>query len=153
MTLPETTRFYVTGSSPSRGALQVTIFRNRFSQWIGHSFELLPGESIGSVQSKRIFNPMVGRSQQVPIDFDTDSISVSIAFDKVVPLSSGIGRIGGLDETQELVYLDPFGVLQNRLRSEDQSDPTQQELLRLARLQQLLVDMVAPMGAVFPRQP
>jgi hypothetical protein len=138
--LPENFAFYLTGSSRTSETLQITVFRKQFDQWLAEPFEVAAGQRIGTEKSSAIFNPMTGRSELRPIDFSTDATSVSLSFDRISPQSLSASA---LDRTDELIYLDPVGQLERRLRSRDDASREKIRLMSMSLLQKRLVQQAA----------
>jgi hypothetical protein len=145
--LPDSTMFFVTGSSRAGGILQITVYRKKFDQWLSQSFEIVPGMEIGRVSEHPVVNPLTGMVETREIDFTTDTLAVTIDFNRVVPLgTAGVTR----QETQALAYLTPDGQLRNRLRSEDDTNPRHVLVEKQAGLQKDLVKKTVQIGQAVP---
>ncbi|MCJ7544476.1 MAG: hypothetical protein MUP47_07935, partial [Phycisphaerae bacterium] len=100
--VPQSTEFFLTGASESRG--RVTVFARSTGQQVKERFTVAPGQSIGQIKNIPLTNPADGTVGEVPVDFTTGAIVVQF----------NVTRTGGRPVV-EMLYLDEKGNLQTKV--------------------------------------
>lgn len=122
--------FFLVGSAPQMGTVEVEVFTQRWGQRVSQRFTVGPGEPIGGDEQKDLLRLDSGEITRTTVSFRTGAIAVSFDFKKRQ-------RVPGTDffrtTTTELLYLDAAGKLRTRTRFADESSPRYKELLNEVR--------------------
>ncbi len=122
--------FFLVGSAPQMGTVEVEVFTQRWGQRVNHRFRVGPGEPIGGDVNKDMLQLGDDKPTSTVVSFRTGDIAVSFDFEKKQ-------RVPGTDffrtTTTELLYLDADGKLRTRTRFADESSSRYKELLNEVR--------------------
>jgi hypothetical protein len=127
VSVDRTVHFFLTGASETTGQMTVTIFANKWAQTAMRTFQIRPGEPIGSLWKVRIRNPKTGEAEPAEVDFSTGAISLRFRFAEK--------WLRGNFEvtTAKMLYLDSQGRLRVRIQAQDGADPLRRKLVEEAK--------------------
>ncbi len=108
------TEMFLTGSSPSQGTVNVTVFTIKLGQRHERNFTVSPGEAIGKEISMRVTDPRNGDESTRQVNFSTGAIVVDVDFDHRVINPEAPRQ--PTRPTVKMLYVDAEGKLHAAIR-------------------------------------
>ncbi len=105
---------FLTGSSPSQGTVNVTVFTLSLGQRHERNFTVAPGEAIGKKVSMRITNPRDGTEEIREVDFSTGATLVDVDYEHRMIDTAATRRRAR--QTVKMLYVDANGKLHSAVR-------------------------------------